>query len=141
MEFLYFLLLIYKLIIIILYFLFQPINSKELDAHITECQKCVETQNILKSSIDKSMADVPIKKIALLALLASIIISIFIFLPSIKFSSPSKENKNDTNENVKKEEKEKIIDDNYLFVKLLKATLAYCGKNKINLNKYFSLYY
>ncbi len=50
-------------IIIILYFLFQPINSKELDAHITDCQKCVETQNILKSSIYKYLVDKNIKEL------------------------------------------------------------------------------
>lgn len=71
-------------------------------------------EKLLKSSIDRRMADVPIKKIVLLALLASIIISILIFLPSIKFSSPSNENKKDSD--TKEEKVEKIIDDNYLFV-------------------------
>ena len=37
--------------------------SKELDAHITECQKCVETQNILKSSIYKYLVDKNIKEL------------------------------------------------------------------------------
>lgn len=50
-------------LIIILYFLFQPINTKELDTHIIDCQKCFETQNILKSSIYKYQADKNIKEL------------------------------------------------------------------------------
>lgn len=50
-------------LIIILYFLFQPINTKELDTHIIDCQKCFETQNILKSSIYKYQVDKKINEL------------------------------------------------------------------------------
>lgn len=74
-------------------------------------------EKLLRNSVDRGMSDVPIKKIALLALLASIIISIIIFLPSIKFSSPSNNNKKvNTIEERKEAREEKIIDDNCLFL-------------------------
>ena len=74
-------------------------------------------EKILKESVD--MSDVPIKKIAVLALLAAIIISIFIFFPSMKFNSSTKETtKKDKKviDKVKKEKVKKVIDDNCLFV-------------------------
>lgn len=46
----------------------------------------------------------------------------------------------DTMEKITKIGKENFTnDDNYLFVKQLKALLAYCGRKNIDLNKYFSL--